>query len=133
MSASSERVAGFVEWLGIEEEDLGPGRVACRLTTGKRHQNIQGVIHGLVPTGLMDTAMGHAVTGMLEPGEFCSTTQLSVQFLRAARAGERLDAEGTVARRGRRIAYVEGVCRNGSGEVVARAHGTWYIGRLRDG
>ncbi len=125
-----ERHRGLVEWIGMEEESLGAGRVACRLVTDEQHQNILGVIHGLIPTALMDTAMGHALTGMLEEGEFCSTTQISVQFLRAARPGARLEAVGEVERRGRRIAHVRGVCRNEDAEVVARAHGIWYIGRM---
>jgi uncharacterized protein (TIGR00369 family) len=127
----SERRQGLVEWMGMEEEDLGPGRVRIRLRTDERHQNIQGVIHGIVATALMDTAMGHALDGLLEAGAFCSTTQISVQFLRAVRPGERLEAVGTVTHRGRRIAYVEGTCCNEAGDLVARAQGTWYVGRVR--
>ena len=125
------RKRGLVEFLGLEEEDLGPGHRLCRLATDERHQNIQGVIHGVVPVALMDTAMGHALDGLLEAGEFCSTTQFSVQFMRAVRPGETLEALGTVTRRGRRIAYLEGECRNEAGEIVSRAHGTWYVGRVR--
>jgi len=121
----------LVELLGLEEQDLGPGQVRCRLVTDARHQNIQGVIHGVVPVALMDTAMGHALDGLLAPGEFCSTTQFSVHFLRAVHPGEALEADGTVTRKGRRIAYLEGACRNEAGDVVARAHGTWYVGELR--
>ena len=129
MTAPRER--GLVEFLGLEEEALEPGRVRTWLTTDERHQNIQGVIHGVVPMALMDTAMGHALDGLLEEGEFCSTTEISVQYLRAVRPGEAVEALGEVTRRGRRIAYLEGTCRNAEGELVARAHGTWYIGQVR--
>ena len=128
---ADERRAGLVEFLGLDEETVEPGQVRCRLPTDERHQNIQGVIHGVVPVALMDTAMGHALDGLLEPGEFCSTTQISVQFMRAVRPGETIEALGTVTHKGRRIAYLEGACRNEQGEVVARAHGTWYVGRVR--
>jgi uncharacterized protein (TIGR00369 family) len=124
------RKEGLVEWFGIEEEALGPGRVRCRLALTEAHQNIQGVIHGSVTMALLDTAMGHALTGLLHPGEFCGTTQFSLQYLAAVRPGERIVADGEVTRRGRRIAYLEGTCRREDGEVVARAHGTWYIGTL---
>jgi acyl-CoA thioesterase len=116
----------------MTEARLAPGRVACRLATGAQHANIQGVVHGAVTMALLDTAMGHALDSLLAQGEFCSTTQFSLQYLRAARPGEVLEAEGRVTHRGRRIAYLEGECHNASGEVVARAHGTWYVGR-RDG
>ncbi len=126
-----KRRPGLVELLGIEEEALAPGRVRCRLSADERHQNIQGVVHGMVSFAVLDTAMGHALDGLLEPGTFCSTTQISVQYLRALRPGEGLEAIGEVTRKGRRIAYVEGTCRNEAGEVTARAQGTWYIGRVR--
>ncbi len=95
-----------------------------------RHQNIQGVIHGSVVMALLDTAMGHALSGGLAPDEFCSTTQWSVQFVKASRPGDRLTATGRVVQKGNRIAFLEGVCRNAAGDEVARAHGTWYVGRL---
>jgi uncharacterized protein (TIGR00369 family) len=124
------RKVGLVEFLGLSESDVSPGEVRCELAVEERHQNIQGVIHGSVLIALLDTAMGHALTGILAPGEFCSTTQLSVQFMRASRPGDRLTAIGRVTRRGRRIAYLEGVCTNAAGDEVSRAHGTWYVGRL---
>jgi uncharacterized protein (TIGR00369 family) len=126
----SPRRRGFVELLGISERPGPPGEVAASLLLTEDHQNIQGVTHGSVTTALLDTAMGHALSGVLAEGEFCSTTQLSVLFLRATRPGDRLEAVGRVVRRGSRIAYLEGTCANERGEEVARAHGTWYVGRL---
>lgn len=126
-----ERMEGLLEWMAIEEEKEAPGRIRCRLTTTTDHQNIQGVIHGSVPFALMDTAMGHALDSLLAEDEFCSTTQISIQYQRAARPGDVLEAVGEVTRKGRRIAYLEGVCTNADGDVVAKAQGTWYIGRLR--
>jgi len=123
---------GLIELLGLEETRLAPGRVRFSLQTDQRHTNIQGIVHGVVPIALLDSAMGHALDSLLEPGEFCSTTQFSSQFLKAVRPGERIEAVGEVSRRGRRIAYLEGVCRNAEGEIVARAHGTWYVGRQRN-
>ncbi len=128
---SQERRPGLVELFGMEEDVLAPGRIRCRLATDERHQNIQGVIHGVVPVALMDTAMGHALDSLLAAGEFCSTTQISVQFLRAVRPGEQIEAVGEVTRKGRRIAYLEGVCRNEAGDLVARAQGTWYVGKVK--
>lgn len=124
------RRVGFVEHLGITEADLAPGEVRCDLAVDDRHQNIQGVVHGSVLMALLDTAMGHALSGILADGEFCTTTQISFQFLRATRPGDRLTAHGKVVRRGNRVAYLEGVCRDAAGQEVARAMGTWYVGRL---
>ena len=128
---AEERRTGLVELFGMEEEALGPGSIRCRLEADERHQNIQGVIHGVVPVALMDTAMGHALDSVLEAGEFCSTTQISVQFIRAVRPGRRIEALGRITRKGRRIAYLEGECRDAEGELIARAQGTWYVGKVR--
>ena len=127
---ATPRLVGFVEHLGIREEEVAPGEVRCELAVDERHQNIQGVVHGSVLMALLDTAMGHALSGILAPGEFCTTTQISFQFLLATRPGDRLVAHGRVVRRGNRIAYLEGLCRNGAGEEVSRAQGTWYVGRV---
>jgi uncharacterized protein (TIGR00369 family) len=128
---TKDRKQGWVEHLGIEEAVVGPGEVRCTLAVNEAHQNIGGVIHGSVTFALLDTAMGHALAGMLAPGEFCSTTQISVQYLRAARPGDRLVAVGRVVKRGRRVAYLEGLCTGPAGEEVARAQGTWYVGETR--
>ena len=125
------REVGWVEHLGIVETPVAPGEVRCELPVDARHQNIQGVIHGSVVMALLDTAMGHALSGTLPPDGFCTTTQWSVQFLKATRPGDRLVATGRVLQKGNRIAYLEGICRNGAGEEVARAQGTWYVGTVR--
>jgi len=80
--------------------------------TGKvehRHLNINGVVHGGVYATILDTAMGAAVVTLLGPGETTATTSLYVEFLRAAREGDHLTARGGVLRRGRHIAFVEGI------------------------
>ncbi|MCA9314671.1 MAG: PaaI family thioesterase [Planctomycetes bacterium] len=122
---------GLVQLLGIQEERLEPGQVRCRMRAQDAHRNIQGVVHGSVTMALLDTAMGHAVDSLLEPGGWCSTTQISFQFHRAVRSGEELEALGAVTHRGRKIAYVEGTCRNGRGEIVAIGQGAWYLGTPR--
>ncbi len=121
---------GFVELLGIRETPVEPGVVRCEVEVTEALQNIQGVAHGSAVMAVLDTAMGHALSRTLASDEFCSTTQISIQYLRASRAGDRLTATGRVLRRGNRIAYLEGTCVNRNGEEVARAMGTWYVGRL---
>ena len=127
----SERHTGWVESMGITEHADAPGVVRCVLSIDDSHRNIQGVTHGSVPMAVLDTAMGHALDGLLEPGEFCATTQISFQFLRGVWPGDRIEAVGRVVRRGRRIAYLEGECTNRAGELVVRAHGTWYVGKAK--
>ncbi|MFM8386104.1 MAG: PaaI family thioesterase [Planctomycetia bacterium] len=126
-----QRLPGWLEHVGMQDRLLAPGKVACRLQTDARHQNIQGVVHGSVSMAVLDTAMGHALDSLLEPGQFCSTTQISVQYLRAARPGDLLEAVGQVTHRGRSVAFLEGELRGGDGSLLARAQGTWHVGQRR--
>jgi uncharacterized protein (TIGR00369 family) len=125
------RHEGLIELLGLEEEAVRPGEVRFALTAGERHRNIGGVVHGSVTMALLDTAMGHAMASLLAADEFCATTEISFQILTAAWPGERLVATGSVTKRGRHVAFLEGVCRKADGTPVARAHGTWHVGTLR--
>lgn len=127
----SERHSGLVELMGIEEQQDEPGTVRCWLTVTDIHRNIQGVVHGSAMMSVLDTAMGHALDSLLEPHEFCTTTQISFQFLRGVWPGDRIEGVGTVTRKGRRIAYLDGECRNQDDVLVGRAQGTWYVGVKR--
>lgn len=129
---ATERVDGWVETVGLEESLVEPGKVRCTLTLGEQHRNIQGVVHGSVTMAVLDTAMGHALDSLLEPTQFCSTTQISFQFLKGVWPGETIAATGEVISRGNRIVYLRGICRNSSEEVVATAMGTWYVGTRRE-
>jgi acyl-CoA thioesterase len=111
--------------LGIAAEDLADGRVRLTLRTGDAHRNEVGAVHGGVLALLLDGAMGRAVTRTLAPGETCATVQLSLQFLKPAQGT--VAAVGSVARRGRTMAFLDGVCTGADGAVIARAQGTWVV------
>jgi uncharacterized protein (TIGR00369 family) len=111
--------------LGITAEDLPDGRVRLWLETTEQHRNEVGIVHGGIPTLLLDGAMGRCVVRTLAPGETCATVQLSVQFLSAARG--RVAAVARIVRRGRTTAFLEAECTREDGTMVARAHGTWVV------
>jgi uncharacterized protein (TIGR00369 family) len=111
--------------LGATPEDLPDGRVRLRLAVRPEFVNEVGVVHGGIPTFLLDGAMGRAMSRTLAPDESCATIQLSVQFLLPARGV--LTAEARIVRRGKRAAFAEAECVGGDGRVVARAHGVWAL------
>ncbi len=98
-----------------------------------RHLNINGVVHGGVYATILDTAMGGAVLTILRANEVTATTSLYVEFLRPAREGQTMRAEGRVVRRGRHLAFVQGRLTDGEGTLLSQAHGTWYIWSADDG
>ncbi len=123
------RMAGFHRSIGfvIDPEGSGPGVCTVRGKVRPKHLNINGVVHGGVYATALDTAMGGAVVSLLTEGESTATTSLYVEFLRSARKGVELVAQGEVLRRGRHLAFVEGKLDDGNGREFAQAHGTWYI------
>jgi uncharacterized protein (TIGR00369 family) len=126
---------GFHHEVGFRIDPTGTDRGVC-VVGGRveaRHLNINGVVHGGVYATILDTAMGGAVVTILGEQEVTATTSLYVEFLRPAREGETLRAEGRLVRRGRHLAFVEGKLTDGEGTLLSQAHGTWYIWSTSDG
>lgn len=111
--------------LDVVTEDLDDGTVRLTLRTDDSFLNEVGIVHGGIPTFLLDGAMGRTCARSLGEGETCATVQLSVQFL--TRAEGVLTATARIVRRGRRVAFLEGECVREDGTLVARAHGTWAV------
>jgi uncharacterized protein (TIGR00369 family) len=93
-------------------------------TVEQAHFNPHGVLHGGVVMGLLDTAMGHAVSEVVVPqGRINAAAQFNIHFLLPIRGGT-IRARGTVVKIGKRIAVVEGRALDDSGAVVAIATAT---------
>ncbi|MEM0129824.1 MAG: PaaI family thioesterase [Thermoplasmata archaeon] len=125
----ANRMGGFHHEVGfaIDPDRSGPGRCTVAGTVAERHLNVNRVVHGGVYATILDTAMGGAVVTTLAEGETTATTSLYVEFLRSARRGDRLVAQGRILRRGRHLAFVEGTLTDGQGRALGQGHGTWYI------
>jgi uncharacterized protein (TIGR00369 family) len=131
----ADKLGGFHHEVGfrIDVSVRERGRCVVAGRVEARHLNINGVVHGGVYATILDTAMGGAVVTILRETEVTATTSLYVEFLRPAREGQTLRAEGHVVRRGRHLAFVEGSLTDGEGTVLSQAHGTWYIWSAEDG
>lgn len=121
-----ERIAPFNRLLGLGRFRAGGGRSEVTLEMRPEHLNRRGVAHGGLLSAMLDAALGSAVVSAIRAEEWCGTAQLSVQF-RHPGTGPVLTGRGRMARRGRRLAFAEGEVIDASGNVVAAAHGTWYI------
>ena len=123
--------SNFNRKLGIKAEDLADGRVRLSIECDASLHNEVGVTHGGVAMALLDGSMGRCCVRSLDPGQSCATVQISVQFL--AMATGRLSALARVAKRGKRIAFLEADCHRDDGTLIARAQGTWAISERRNG
>ena len=77
----------------------------------KKMHNLSGTMHGGIMSDIADAAMGIALATTLSPGEDFTTVELKMSFLRPHVKGL-LRAEGSIAKRGRRIAFTEAVLTN---------------------
>ncbi|HEY8492031.1 MAG TPA: PaaI family thioesterase, partial [Dehalococcoidia bacterium] len=87
-----------------------------------------GVLHGGVLFSAMDTAMGGALTSVLEAGERCATMEAKVNYL-APVVSDSLSVEAHVLHRGRRTAVLESRATAADGRLAALALGTFTVGR----
>jgi acyl-CoA thioesterase len=84
------------------------------------HLNGGGIVHGGYLSALLDSTTGWAVHALVPVGVAAPHIQISVQFVRAALAGETLVCRGTCVKAGRRVASAEAEITQG-GKVIARA------------
>ena len=116
----------FARALGLQMVERGDGR--CRMAIDierERHFNPQGVAHGGVAYSLADTAMGGAVTSLLDDGFWCAT--LEIKFNYHVRVGEgRLTCEAAVLHRGKRVANIDAKLYQ-DGRLVSSANGNFAI------
>jgi uncharacterized protein (TIGR00369 family) len=116
----------FNRWFGIRCVTRDAGRAEYEMQVTPGMLNRRGVAHGGAVCSLLDTALGAAVVSGIDPEEWCATLELSIQFRDPMRSG-RVVGRGRMVKRGRRAAFAEGEIVDGSGKVLAVAHGTWYI------
>src|SRR5262245_13093368 len=94
--------------LGLELEEVEPGRVLFSLVADELHENPMGTMHGGVIATLVDTAMGCAVSSTLGANEGFTTLELKTNFLRAiTKDTGRVTAVGRVVHAGSKVAMAE--------------------------
>jgi uncharacterized protein (TIGR00369 family) len=112
--------------LGIRVRNIEEAKSVLEMDVDEHLHNLSGTMHGGVMVDIADAAMGIAVASTLKPDEDMTTIELKVSFMRPHVRGK-LVAEGTIAKRGRRIAFTEAVLTNPHKEIVAKCTGTWLI------
>ncbi|MEZ5239303.1 MAG: PaaI family thioesterase [Microthrixaceae bacterium] len=112
-------------FLGMEMSEAGePGRASACLEVGDQHLNPNGMVHGAVLFALLDTAMGSAAMSVLPEGQYATSVDLQLRFVRPA-SGGRLVAEVEVLKQGRNVMHLEGRVTDGGERLVSTAAGTF--------
>ncbi len=112
--------------LGIKVRHIEEAHSILELDVDEHLHNLSGTMHGGVMVDIADAAMGIAVASTLGPEEDMTTLELKMSYMRPHIKGK-LMAEGTIAKRGRRIAFTEAVLTNVKREIIAKCTGTWLI------
>jgi acyl-coenzyme A thioesterase PaaI-like protein len=125
-------VGARFEDYGVDGEDLGwvtaawtPTALACN-----PHGTVQAGIHSLV----LDAAMNFAINSAL-PGRDRTrgTLEMKTETMRPAALGVAFAVRGEVVRMARQVAYGEASVRDGDGQLVSRATGTFLLHRPEPG
>jgi acyl-CoA thioesterase len=116
----------FARALGLQLVERGDGRCIMAIDVERqRHFSPQGAAHGGVAYSLADTAMGGALTSLLDADRWCAT--LEIKFNYHVRVGEgRLTCEAEVLHRGKRVANIDARLYQ-DGRLVSSANGNFAI------
>jgi uncharacterized protein (TIGR00369 family) len=98
------RTSGYLDLVGpLYQHRDDPSLVG--LQTDERHTNSRGAIHAGVLVAIADTVMGHSAERAAATGARLVTVSLTTDFTDAARGGDWIQAQATVRRCGRRLAF----------------------------
>ena len=117
---------GFGLLLGLEMVERGGGKCLMAVDIQReRHFNPQGAAHGGVAYALADTAMGGALTSMMDEGLWCATLEIKFNYHVRVTEG-RLTCEATVLHLGKRVANIDARLFQ-HGKLVSSANGNFSI------
>jgi len=113
---------GFAGLMGLHLDEISSRRVTAHLNVGEEHLQPFGLVHGGVYAAIGETlaSIGAAVAlHERSPGQTVVGLENHTSFLRAARVGERIEAEALPRHAGRRTQQWEVRMRRGDGAEVA--------------
>ena len=121
----------FAEHLQVEVLEVSAQRGLVALSERPELRNSTGTLHGGVLMTLLDYVMSMALRGhhgLIAP---VITIDMSVSFMKSSSG--RVLAEGRVLQAGRSTSFCEGEVRSESGELLAKAIGTFRLVLPRQG
>ncbi|MEI7530640.1 MAG: PaaI family thioesterase [Betaproteobacteria bacterium] len=123
-------IVPFIEHLGIEAKELEDGGIEVTLELKPEHCNSIGVSHGGVMMTMLDFAMAMAAKLKTNHIGAAITIDMSVSFMKGA--NKKITVIGKTLRSGKSIQFCEAYGYDISGELVAKAMGTFKLISLRN-
>lgn len=117
----------FGDLIGLAIMNCEDGKSRCKLGAAEKLLNPHHVLHGAAIYAMADTGMGAALYTAMAAGEICATIEIKIVYTRPVTSGT-LVCDSQLVHRGRKIALLESEIKN-NGRLVAKATGTFYIGR----
>ena len=115
-----------METLGAYVAEAEPGRVVIALDAGPRHRHGGGVVQGGVITQIADASMGMTLATLQEDGNWNTTIELKINFIRPFVEG-RLRAVGRVVEMRQSLLFAEADVLDDGGKLIARASSTCMV------
>jgi uncharacterized protein (TIGR00369 family) len=109
----------FPKLVGIEIDDIEPGRAKLSLDVTEKHRQLQGIMHGGAIATLIDTAVAFAIVGASEPSAKFTTIEMKVNYLSPIVEG-RVIADARLIRDGKRIIVAECDVFDAAGKMAAK-------------
>jgi uncharacterized protein (TIGR00369 family) len=119
------RPVPFAELLGVRIAHREPGLARLELDARPELLNSHQAVHGGVVMTLADIALAVAAMTTDPQSKGAVTVELSVTFIQPGTG--RLVAEGRCLRSGKSLSFSEGEVRDGQGNLVAKALGTFSL------
>lgn len=120
-TVESGNAISLLRTLDIHLREIGDSFAVMEVTVSDAHRNYFGGAHGGLIAALIDTT-SFFPRPLLPSGKPCTTTNLSVTYVRPAAVGDLLTARSELVHIGRRMASVAVEVKNQHGKLVA--HGT---------
>ncbi len=114
----------FMQALGMELVDAGPGRAAVRMVVGEEHLNFNGTCHGGVLFALADSAFGLSSNSH---AAVAAGIDAHIAYPAAARLGNTLTASASEVTRSSRLATYRVDVARADGKIVAVSTWTAFI------
>ncbi|WP_455675232.1 PaaI family thioesterase [Pradoshia sp.] len=121
--------SAFNKHLNIRTEIFDEGNVRCTMDVQEHHLNVNQAVHGGVLFSLLDSVMGATIRSVT--GIPLVTVNMSIHYLAAVVAGEKLTARAEIAHLGRSLVTAEGFLEGEDGLIRAKTIGTFKL--LRKG
>jgi uncharacterized protein (TIGR00369 family) len=121
-----QEVNPLLEFIGIDIDHLSEEKAILILPLRREFLQGAGVVGGGILATLADEAMGHIVAANLTDEQTAATIEMNITYLKSVTSGE-IRAEASLVKKGRSIISLQSDILNESGELVAKASGSFLI------